>query len=107
MSVAPLCPAMQDALGGNAKCTLIAAISPAEKNAEESLSTLKFVERAKLMRNDAVVNEAMMGNPAVMGEEIRRLRLEIASLRGTPVADRERESSGPFAEMCHGVLEVH
>eukprot|EP00897_Mesotaenium_endlicherianum_P003083 jgi/Mesen1/2802/ME000172S01954 len=63
------------------KCTLIANISPARKSAEETLSTLKFAQRAKLMCNAAVVNEDMFGNPAVMGEEIRRLRLEIASLR--------------------------
>lgn len=57
-------------------------MSPAEKNVDETLSTLKFAQRAKLMLNTAVVNEDMFGNPAVMGEEIRRLRLEIAFLRG-------------------------
>ncbi|CAI5461218.1 unnamed protein product [Closterium sp. Yama58-4] len=72
---------LSDSLGGNSKCTLLAAVSPAERNMEETLSTLKFAQRAKLMHNEAVVNELMMGNPAVMGEEIRRLRLEIAELR--------------------------
>lgn len=72
----------QDALGGNSKCTLIANVSPAEKNIDETLSTLKFAQRAKLIHNTAIVNEDMFGNPAVMGEEIRRLRLEIAALRG-------------------------
>ncbi|XP_024516891.1 kinesin-like protein KIF15 [Selaginella moellendorffii] len=72
---------LKDALGGNSKCTLIANVSPADKNGEETLSTLKFAQRAKLMRNAAVVNEDMLGNPAIMGEEIKRLRLEIATLR--------------------------
>ncbi|KAG6557215.1 hypothetical protein Mapa_001142 [Marchantia paleacea] len=72
---------LKDALGGNSKCTLIANISPAEKNVEETISTLKFAQRAKLIHNTAIVNEDMFGNPAVMGEEIRRLRLEIAALR--------------------------
>ncbi|GJP43773.1 hypothetical protein CLOM_g3190 [Closterium sp. NIES-68] len=77
---------LSDSLGGNSKCTLLAAVSPAEKNIEETLSTLKFAQRAKLMHNEAVVNELMMGNPAVMGEEIRRLRLEIAELRANATA---------------------
>ncbi|CAI5505025.1 unnamed protein product, partial [Closterium sp. Naga37s-1] len=77
---------LSDSLGGNSKCTLLAAVSPAERNMDETMSTLKFAQRAKLMHNEAVVNELMMGNPAVMGEEIRRLRLEIAELR----AENER-----------------
>ncbi|CAM6117692.1 unnamed protein product [Calypogeia fissa] len=72
---------LKDALGGNSKCTLIANVTPAEKNIDETLSTLKFAQRAKLIHNTAIVNEDMFGNPAVMGEEIRRLRLEIAALR--------------------------
>ncbi|EFJ11654.1 hypothetical protein SELMODRAFT_125786 [Selaginella moellendorffii] len=76
---------LKDALGGNSKCTLIANVSPADKNGEETLSTLKFAQRAKLMRNAAVVNEDMLGNPAIMGEEIKRLRLEIATLRGRAI----------------------
>ncbi|CAI5472466.1 unnamed protein product [Closterium sp. Yama58-4] len=77
---------LSGSLGGNSKCTLLAAVSPAERNMEETLSTLKFAQRAKLMHNEAVVNELMMGNPAVMGEEIRRLRLEIAELRANATA---------------------
>ncbi|KAL2634283.1 hypothetical protein R1flu_005762 [Riccia fluitans] len=72
---------LKDALGGNSKCTLIANVSPAEKNIDETLSTLKFAQRAKLIHNTAIVNEDMFGNPAVMGEEIRRLRLALAALR--------------------------
>ncbi|CAI5510509.1 unnamed protein product [Closterium sp. Naga37s-1] len=77
---------LSGSLGGNSKCTLLAAVSPAERNVDETMSTLKFAQRAKLMHNEAVVNELMMGNPAVMGEEIRRLRLEIAELRANATA---------------------
>ncbi|GBG65950.1 hypothetical protein CBR_g54242 [Chara braunii] len=92
---------LKDALGGNSKCSLVANISPAEKNMDETLSTLKFAQRAKLMRNTAIVNEDMFGNPAIMGEEIRRLRLEIAALRANmgniPI------SSAPAAEETESV----
>ena len=74
---------MQDALGGNSKCTLIANISPAEGACEETLSTLKFAQRAKLMRNDAAVNEGTLASPGALVEENRKLKQEVAMLRGT------------------------
>ncbi|XP_077659063.1 kinesin-like protein KIF28P [Urocitellus parryii] len=47
---------LQSALGGNSRTTLIAAISPADICYEETLSTLRYAERAKKVRNNAVVN---------------------------------------------------
>ncbi|XP_006897820.1 PREDICTED: kinesin-like protein KIF28P [Elephantulus edwardii] len=47
---------LQSALGGNSRTTLIATISPADICYEETLSTLRYAERAKRIRNKAVVN---------------------------------------------------
>ncbi|XP_011359174.1 kinesin-like protein KIF28P [Pteropus vampyrus] len=47
---------LQSALGGNSRTTLIAAISPADICYEETLSTLRYAERAKKIRNKAMVN---------------------------------------------------
>lgn len=47
----------QDNLGGNAKTVMVATISPAPDNFEESLSTLRYADRAKRIVNHAVVNE--------------------------------------------------
>ncbi|XP_075398810.1 kinesin-like protein KIF28P [Tenrec ecaudatus] len=47
---------LQSSLGGNSRTTLIAAISPADICYEETLSTLRYAERAKRIRNKAVVN---------------------------------------------------
>ena len=85
---------VQDALGGNSKCSLVANVSPAEKNAEETLSTLKFAQRAKLMRNDAVVNEDMFGNPAIVAEMLRKMKLELAYWKG------ERSLFLPSSSYC-------
>lgn len=49
---------LQDSLGGNAKTYLIATISPARTNVEESISTLKFADRAKQVMIQAVINDA-------------------------------------------------
>ncbi|CAO2638620.1 Kinesin-like protein KIF28P [Lemmus lemmus] len=47
---------LQSALGGNSRTTLIAAISPADICYEETLSTLRYAERAKKVQNRAMIN---------------------------------------------------
>uniref|UniRef100_A0A8D2BV20 Kinesin-like protein n=1 Tax=Sus scrofa TaxID=9823 RepID=A0A8D2BV20_PIG len=51
---------LQSALGGNSRTTLIASISPADICYEETLSTLRYAERAKKIRNKAVVNTSTL-----------------------------------------------
>lgn len=48
---------LQNALGGNSKTVMIAALSPADINYDETLSTLRFADRAKCIKTKAVVNE--------------------------------------------------
>ena len=50
---------LQNALGGNSKTIMICAISPAALNYEETLSTLRYADRAKKILNKAVVNESI------------------------------------------------
>uniref|UniRef100_A0A8C2MY81 Kinesin-like protein n=1 Tax=Cricetulus griseus TaxID=10029 RepID=A0A8C2MY81_CRIGR len=47
---------LQSSLGGNSRTTLIAAISPADTCYEETLSTLRYAERAKKVQNRATIN---------------------------------------------------
>uniref|UniRef100_A0A8R1YVS8 Kinesin-like protein n=1 Tax=Pristionchus pacificus TaxID=54126 RepID=A0A8R1YVS8_PRIPA len=49
---------LKNALGGNSKTIMIAALSPADDNYEETLSTLRFADRAKSIKTKAVVNES-------------------------------------------------
>jgi hypothetical protein len=49
---------LQNALGGNSKTIMICAISPASVNYEESLSTLRYADRAKKIMNKATINES-------------------------------------------------
>uniref|UniRef100_A0A914W862 Kinesin-like protein 6 n=1 Tax=Plectus sambesii TaxID=2011161 RepID=A0A914W862_9BILA len=48
---------LMNALGGNSKTIMIAAISPADINYEESLSTLRYADRAKQIKTRAIINE--------------------------------------------------
>ncbi|CAI7838627.1 unnamed protein product [Closterium sp. NIES-53] len=65
---------LQDSLGGNSKTTIIACISPFAGSFRESHSTLKFAQRAKLVHNKAVVNEAAEGEKDALKKEIARLK---------------------------------
>merc|ERR1712190_587519 len=48
---------LQNALGGSSKTIMICALSPASSNYDETLSTLRYADRAKKIKNNAVVNE--------------------------------------------------
>ena len=48
---------LQDSLGGNTKTLMVAAISPADYNYDESLSTLRYADRAKSIKNKPKINE--------------------------------------------------
>ena len=47
---------VQDSLGGNSKTTMIACVSPADINIDESTQTLRYANRARNIRNKPVVN---------------------------------------------------
>jgi len=47
---------LQDSLGGNTKTVMIACVSPAEDNYDETLSTLRYANRAKNIKNKAKIN---------------------------------------------------
>lgn len=49
---------LANALGGNSKTVMICAISPAFDNFEESLSTLRYADQAKKIKNKAQINES-------------------------------------------------
>ncbi|VDK36018.1 unnamed protein product [Taenia asiatica] len=50
---------LQNALGGNSKTVMIAALSPADINYAETLSTLRYADRAKQIKTNAVVNDKL------------------------------------------------
>jgi len=66
---------LKTALSGNSKTMLVAALSPADINYDETMSTLRFADRAKSIKTKAVVNESPTD------KLIRELREEIEALR--------------------------
>ncbi|KAI8641211.1 hypothetical protein BD408DRAFT_418578 [Parasitella parasitica] len=66
---------LKDSLGGNSKTAMIAAISPADY--DETMSTLRYADQAKRIKNKAIVNE----DPNA--RMIRELKEELQALRDT------------------------
>jgi len=64
---------MQDSLGGNAKTLMFVNISPADYNADETISSLGYATRVKLIKNDA--------NKNADSEEVAQLRRVIDDLK--------------------------
>ncbi|KAJ2554043.1 hypothetical protein EV175_002724 [Coemansia sp. RSA 1933] len=74
---------LKDSLGGNSVTSIIANVSPAMCNDMETASTLRFAQRAKMIRNNAVVNQDMQGDVTQLQAEIQRLKLHISHLQGS------------------------
>ncbi|ONK70321.1 uncharacterized protein A4U43_C05F32520 [Asparagus officinalis] len=81
---------LQDSLGGNSRTFMIACISPADINAEETLNTLKYANRARNIQNKPVVNR----NP--MSAEMQRMRQQLEFLQAELLA---RSGGAPTNEV--------
>lgn len=74
---------LQDSLGGQTKTCIIATVSPAKSNLEETISTLDYAFRAKNIRNKPQVNQ-MVNKKTLLREftsEIERLKSELIATR--------------------------
>nr|XP_033786331.1 kinesin-like protein KIF15 isoform X2 [Geotrypetes seraphini] len=71
---------LRDSLGGNAKTFIIANVHPGSRCFGETLSTLQFAQRAKLIKNKAVVNEDTQGNVSQLQAEVKRLKEQLSQL---------------------------
>lgn len=100
---------LKESLGGNSKTAMIATLSPAGSNVEESLSTLRYAQQARTIINVAKINEdtsaklirelkaeveklkaAQMSSQGIEPERVRLFEQEIASLRNK-LCQQERE----------------
>jgi len=87
---------LQESLGGNSMTLMLAAISPADDNFEETISTLRYANRAKNIQNKAKRNEDV--NQAIINElrgEIEHLRkqLLLQQAKGPAAVDADPEEA--------------
>lgn len=74
---------LQDSLGGRTKTCIIATVSPAKTNLEETISTLDYAFRAKNIRNKPQINSIVSKNKLLreIGMEIEKLKSELIATR--------------------------
>uniref|UniRef100_A0A8D0CEB6 Kinesin family member 13A n=1 Tax=Scleropages formosus TaxID=113540 RepID=A0A8D0CEB6_SCLFO len=94
---------LKDNLGGNSKTAMIATVSPAADNYEETLSTLRYADRAKRIVNHAVVNEDP--NARIireLREEVEKLKEQLSqaeALKAPELQEKLHESEKLIQEM--------
>lgn len=94
---------LQDSLGGNSRTIMVACVSPADSNTEESINTLRYASRARSIQNSAVKNivEAPLSPraAAVLRRDNQDLRKRVIQLEaqvrdnGAPVASSSSVSN--------------
>uniref|UniRef100_A0A8C9ZD44 Kinesin family member 15 n=1 Tax=Sander lucioperca TaxID=283035 RepID=A0A8C9ZD44_SANLU len=82
---------LRDSLGGNAKTYIIANVHPGSKCFGETLSTLQFAQRAKLIKNKAIINEDTQGNVRQLQAEVKKLKEQLAQALTSQAVDYARD----------------
>ena len=72
--VVPWCVFVQDSLGGNTKTVMMAAVGPADYNYEETVSTLRYANRAKNIKNKPSINEDPKVRPSKRNPSLLMIR---------------------------------
>ncbi|XP_065844542.1 kinesin-II 95 kDa subunit-like isoform X1 [Oscarella lobularis] len=91
---------LEDSLGGNAKTVMVATIGPADYNFEETLTTLRYANRAKDIKNKPKINEdpkdALLRE---FQEEIAKLKGHLAKKGKKKKKKKGRRKQGPNGEI--------
>ncbi|XP_006880402.1 PREDICTED: kinesin-like protein KIF11-like [Elephantulus edwardii] len=104
---------LQDSLGGRTRTSIIATISPASTNLEETLSTLEYAHRAKNIMNKPEVNQKLTKRALIKEytEEIERLKRDLAAAReknGVYISNEDfRAMSGKLTVQEEQIVELN
>uniref|UniRef100_A0A3Q2Z7Z8 Kinesin family member 4 n=1 Tax=Hippocampus comes TaxID=109280 RepID=A0A3Q2Z7Z8_HIPCM len=74
---------LQDSLGGNSHTLMIACISPADSNLEETINTLRYADRARKIKNKPVVNlDPRVAEMSRLKQQVQELQVMLLHARG-------------------------
>lgn len=97
---------LQDSLGGNARTVMVANIGPASYNVEETLTTLRYANRAKNIKNKPRINEdpkdALLRQ---FQEQIARLKAQLQKRSGKKKKRRQRREASDGHDLEEGETE--
>ena len=89
---------LEDSIGGNSLTYLIANISPCTENFEETISTLKFADRAHSIMSEVSMNQLDNKDESVNSKEFNKLREELFQLKQLLNIRRKRGTLEPIQE---------
>lgn len=99
---------LQDSLGGNTKTLMIAAVSPSSDAYEESLSTLRYADRAKNIKNIPKINEdpkdALLREYEEEIKNLKRMISQMSSGQQTPDTLQIQNAMKQMEKNFHGVM---
>ncbi|KAI9254644.1 hypothetical protein BY458DRAFT_535636 [Sporodiniella umbellata] len=92
---------LQDSLGGNSQTLMMACVSPSDTNFAETLSTLKYANRARNIKNKVTVNQEFAGSTVQVNQlksQVARLTFELQALKSKPAVQLGLLGSGEETE---------
>ena len=89
---------LEDSIGGNSVTYLIANISPCTENFEETISTLKFADRAHSIMSEVSMNQLDNKDESVNSKEFNKIREELYQLKQLLNIRRKRGTLEPIQE---------
>eukprot|EP00494_Astrolonche_serrata_P026236 UN26497 len=92
---------LKESLGGNSLTYMIATLNPSLQQLSETVSTLKFAERAKKIQNKARLNANQHGSTQALTKEIERLKRTIAKYKSenTKLRGGSASVNGDFMDL--------
>uniref|UniRef100_A0A7N6ANQ1 Kinesin motor domain-containing protein n=1 Tax=Anabas testudineus TaxID=64144 RepID=A0A7N6ANQ1_ANATE len=74
---------LQDSLGGNSHTLMIACVSPADSNMEETINTLRYADRARKIKNKPIVNvDPRAAEMSRLKQQVQELQVMLLHARG-------------------------
>lgn len=94
---------LQDSLGGTSRTIMIACISPSAIDGPETLNTLRYAQRARLIKNHLQANELEHGDLAYYKRLVASLKGELVSMK-QQLTQQQRHR---FEDSAHKVTSSH
>lgn len=96
---------LEPVLGGNSKALMIACVSPAEKDMNETIQTLDYAARARLIKNSPTINTTSTGDLiASLKDEIARLKRLLSAREAAGERPRLHQVAGKVAGVCSMII---
>ncbi|KAG9346544.1 hypothetical protein JZ751_006855, partial [Albula glossodonta] len=74
---------LQDSLGGNSHTLMIACVSPADSNMEETINTLRYADRARKIKNKPIINiDPRTAEMQRLKQQVQELQVMLLNARG-------------------------